>query len=189
MDRSITKEQSQPWIYKNKAYRVMVLDDGLDKKYLIKTMDCISNYLSIHARLFIIRLDLDLYHCPRESTKISSFFQRIKIKLKEYYSCDVGFIWKRERTPGTNKVHFHAALLLDGHKVNSTYQSLKIAQSVCNMLTDIRVTFPNNAGYMVHSNDPQSLIAPFFRLSYLAKNYSKESGVRSFATSRAIKKI
>lgn len=93
-----------------------------DYEYLIfqKIIDLLNFYLNKHSKCLVVRFDLTFplsYASVMSNELISSFIQKLIQKYKRK-NLDPYYIWVREQNT-SHHPHYHCALLLNGHKVES----------------------------------------------------------------------
>jgi hypothetical protein len=180
----------------------------LDKLYSV-----MHSSLAAHPRTAAFRFDLRLpseYHYVNESRLIDRFIaslrsqiehSRKKAKLANKYPHDTGirYVWAREFTLD-GRPHYHFVLFLNYDAINSfglfeegrdnLYN--RIVKAWCSAL-DIKyfqqisglLHVPDNAIYKLCRDDALSMVAFFYRASYLAKTKTKIDGSKhSFGGSR-----
>jgi hypothetical protein len=123
----------------------------------------------------------------KDNKLISRFRQKLTRQLRNKYSCEVGFAWVREQTESADTPHYHYAVFVNGHKAQNSFGFAKVIDKICDSLLYISPYYPPNNGYMIKRGDSKSIQKVIFRLSYLAKNKSKNNnveGISDYQTSR-----
>lgn len=164
----------------------MSFASGINRPLLNKLYGVLSAFLSWHSKAYMIRFDISLYDSLPHNHKISKFRSIVVKSLESYYQSTVVFGWVREQNSSDDKCHYHCFVLLNGHKANSTNTTFNIAQHALALVVDINAHFPENCDYEIQRNSLASFQKALFRLSYLAKNDSKNgkpSRAKSFSIS------
>ena len=110
-----------------------VLMTRYDYEYSIfqKLIELLNFYLNKHSKCLVVRFDLTFplnYMSVATNVLISSFTQKLIQKYKRQ-RLDPFYIWAREQNTSDHP-HYHFALLLNGHKIESFYHVLMNAQSL-----------------------------------------------------------
>lgn len=174
------------------GWLVMCFTDGLDRKILNKTYQCLTTFLSRHSKGFVIRFDISLYDSPKDNKIIGKIMRSIATNLRKNYQSSVAYSWVREQNSIDDKCHYHCFVILNGHKVNKTKTTFDYARYAIELVIDANTHFPKHCYYMVKRNDLASFQAALYRLSYLAKNASKQanpSKVKGYFFSRITPKL
>ncbi|WP_318470772.1 YagK/YfjJ domain-containing protein [Photobacterium leiognathi] len=153
----------------------MDFKDGINFKLMNRIMEQLSISLTHYSKLLVVRLD---FHCHREERTnrlISNLFKQITNKLKRLYQCIIGYVWVREQTDSSKRPHYHTALIFNGHKVYHPSKIIKKIMADINLNPYMTCFVPEHCFYQVHRNDLESQQALIYRLSYLAKNNTKET--------------
>ncbi len=184
-------------------------------EYLDKTLQIINTSLNQYGRVFAFRLDLRFPSgIPASHTDsnlvmerfIASFKAKIKhnrdkAKLVNPYAHDttVHYVWCREI--GLNGTpHYHMAILLNNdafctlgkfemernNLFNRLHEAWASALGVNIESVVGLVELPNNPFYQLRRDDPESVAAFFYRVSYLCKADTKVfgDGIHAFGASR-----
>lgn len=162
-----------------------------DYEYLLfqKIIKLLNFYLNKHSKCLVTRFDLTFPCEYREiifNHLISSFMQKFIQKYKRQ-GLDPYYIWARELKSGKHP-HYHCALLLNGHKVQSFSHVFANAQSLWGSTLGIDVSgqvdhctgtnyyknFSNGIMIDKSKGDAQAKYeAVICQLSYLAKMRDK----------------
>ncbi|ELA7006773.1 YagK/YfjJ domain-containing protein [Vibrio parahaemolyticus] len=130
-----------------------------------------------YARVICISFQL---HLPEgaysdDNKCISKFLSTSKTLLKRTYQLKKhGYCWARERG-SSNQQHYHVWFFLEGRKVQSSHKVASILKSHWKAISNGRLSLPKNPYYRLHRKDLLLKRAVIYRLSYLAKEQSKES--------------
>lgn len=154
-------------------WKVMSFPKGMNRPLLNKLYGTLSAFLSWHSKAYMIRFDISLYDSLPHNHKISKFRSIVIKALKSYYQSTAVFGWVREQNSTNDKCHYHCFVLLNGHKANSTNTTFNIVQHALALVVDINAYFPENCGYEIQRDSLTDRQRALFRLSYLAKNDSK----------------
>lgn len=177
--------RTEPFIFNEQIWQIMCFSKGINRKLMFRIMEQIAALFSHYSRLLVIRIDFRSYASAPDNETMSSIMAKISSRLKRRYSCRVGFIWVREQT--SDKPHYHASLILNGHKVNHSARIVKLVEELLEHDTAMGFFLPKNCYYLIHRNCSESQQAAIYRLSYLAKNATKgkrPSQTKDYATSR-----
>ncbi|MBV7317345.1 inovirus-type Gp2 protein [Shewanella sp. NIFS-20-20] len=180
---------SEEVVFDGLVWKVMTFKHGYNQKLLSRTYKCLTSYLSKFSKVLMIRFDLSLYDVPPDNKLVAKYFKHLKNHLSNYYKSQIGYGWVREQGHENNRTHYHCFVLLNGQKANRTKKCFEFARQAQELLVDINVYFPDNPSYMVIRSNLQSIQAAFFRLSYLAKNETKDGkpvNTTSYSFSRAL---
>lgn len=159
----------------------------------------VSVMLSHFSKVLMFRLDLRLDDFTQDSKLVSDFIENYKSKLRSEYKHKykielglIGHIWCREQNIA-HKQHYHLVILLNGQKVKHPMMSIEIAKIMWPTIFDARdISTPPNCFVLIKRNDEESIQKAIFRISYLAKVYTKDKNPRNsndFSCSRIKHKI
>ncbi|MBQ4889299.1 inovirus-type Gp2 protein [Shewanella sp. MMG014] len=157
------------------GWQVMSFADGLDRNILNKTYQSLTAFLSRHSKAFVIRFDISLYDSPEDNKLISKTMRSVTTSLNNRYESKAAYGWVREQNSLDDKCHYHCFVILDGHKVNKTKTTFDYARHAIELVVNAKTHFPKYCHYMVYRNDLVTFQAALYRLSYLAKNTSKQA--------------
>ncbi len=164
-----------------------VLMTRYDYEYSIfqKLIELLNFYLNKHSKCLVVRFDLTFplnYMSVAINVLISSFTQKLIQKYKRQ-GLDPFYIWAREQNTSDHP-HYHFALLLNGHKIESFSHVFMNAQSLWASTLGVDVSgqvhycigekyYKNYAnGIMIemyHDEAQAKYDAVICQLSYLAK--------------------
>ena len=156
------------------GWLVMCFVDGINRKILNLIYQFLSAYLSRHSKIFIVRFDISLYDSPSHNKTIGKIMRSVATNLSNNYKSKAAYCWVREQNNIEDKCHYHCFVLLNGHKVNKSKTTFDYARHAIEIYVDANPYFPAHCYYMVKRNDLASFQAALYRLSYLAKNESKQ---------------
>lgn len=138
-------------------------------KRIINQLEIMMDY---HSKVHIIRFDLHQPYYTDDNIRLSTFRRRLSKWLKREYGFKrIGFAWVRELEKSKTQ-HYHYALILDGHKVQSARKILKTARTYWGNMAGSEWT-PDHPYYNLTRNDHSTTQAAIYRLSYLAKGRGK----------------
>ncbi|HAS6021101.1 TPA: inovirus-type Gp2 protein [Vibrio vulnificus] len=178
-------KRTEPFIFNEQIWQVMRFNEGMSSKIMRKIMEQLKALFSYYSKLLVIRIDFRSYMSTPNNKAMSSLMAKLTSRLKRRYRCNVGFVWVREQTEGNP--HYHAALILNGHKVNHSARVVRLVEELLEHDTTMGFYLPKNCYYLIHRNSTESQQAAVYRLSYLAKNATKgnrPSQTKDYATSR-----
>lgn len=156
-------------------WKVMQFPEGLNRKLLTKLYNALMAYISWHSKVLVIRFDVSLYDSLPNNNTISKLRSYILKQLNSHYNSKAEFGWVREQNQYDDKCHYHCFVLLDGQKVRSSKRTFDLAKKAQELIIDINIHFPENCTYMILPKRLSSIQAALYRLSYLAKNWTKEN--------------
>ncbi len=137
-----------------------------------------------------------------DNSIIQDFTMRYVRRLRERFNLTVDFLQVRELAPRTGRLHHHCIYMIGGgwwHFVD--YQAVRECWRLTlerwfgwtGALAEVPVQIVDNwngngspaYGFLVDGSRPEQVAELFRRMSYLAKNYSRDlmPGVRSFTSS------
>ncbi|MCL2918609.1 YagK/YfjJ domain-containing protein [Shewanella litorisediminis] len=161
-------------VIKGRVWKIMSFPEGINRPLLNRLYDQLDAFLSRHSKVYMIRFDISLYDSSPHNHEISKLRSFVVKSLKSHYKSSVDFGWVREQNTTDDKCHYHCFVLLNGHNADSTNTTFDIVRHAVELVVDINAHFPENCGYMIERHSPESFQAALFRLSYLAKNATKE---------------
>lgn len=173
------------YIYANYHWKILSFKKGTNFNILDSAFDQLLISLTHYSKMLVVRFDIHLNNHSTSNKEIAKLFDTIKLKLIKAYSTKIGYCWVREISPINDTTHYHCIVSYNGHKARSSHVLFEIIKSHCQN-KPLTHRMPDNATYHVSRGDLQSIQRVLIRLSYLAKNESKESassGVRRYATS------
>lgn len=140
--------------------------------------------LSYDTKLFVCRFDLRQTHATDDSSHVSTFIEALKARLKrEYGFRHIGYAWCREKVSSQTQ-HYHLALMLEGHKIRTTYGMEKFVTEEWIKAGGSSIHRCNYHNVTLKS---ENLMDAVQHLSYLAKVEGKEgipSQYKAFSSSR-----
>jgi len=187
----------------------------LIEENLARTLSCFERALVKYPRVWAMRVDLHipenyLLSGLNDNVLIERFISSLRSKIKSsqqrsrklghrVHDSDVRYIWARELS-ANGRIHYHVMLLFNhdayAHigkfdlSCDNMYSRVHQAwaSALCVFVNDLvgLVHFPKNATYSIIRDEPNTLVDPFFRASYLSKRDTKEfgEGFHTFGCSR-----
>ena len=162
----------------------------------VNIMDAIAEQLSIvqsyHSRVLVVLLQLNLPEGKgtKCNTLMSQFIEKHTRKIKKHYkqlgySTSVGYVWVREQAYSTAQ-HYHAVFFVNQRCCSGIYKLLEFAKRIWGELCHGHVRYPDNPTYIVTREDNESRQIALLRLSYYAKEETKnaESYIKNYSVSR-----
>lgn len=181
--------ETEHFIHQELIWQVMYFKDGINKKIMGKLIDLMHYALSIYSRILAVRIDIKCYLESQDNKPISSFFSHLIPKLKRKYGNGVYYAWVREQGEDSLSPHYHAVLLLNGHKVNYPSTIIELIKQDISLNPHLNYYCPKNCYYQLSRNDTEAQQALIYRCSYLAKNQSKldaHKSTKNFQVSRCL---
>ena len=116
-----------------------------------------EDMLSFHSKVFYMRFDLSVCKLTDDNEAVSKFIQSIKERLITKYKLKrFGYGWVRELDTA-KKQHYHVFILLDGHKVQTSYNIIPLLQHYWDYLDKGRVGFVERCYLMIQRNESEAL--------------------------------
>ena len=174
--------------YREKLYRVNARKSGIYVEIMKSMLGQLFTMSDWHNKLTLIRFDLHQDHATDTSEQLRQFMRNLTKRLKRKYKLTrVATIWVRELEKGTAQ-HYHAAIIIDGNKVQRANEIFKIAEQLWHD-QNMGNTFsrPPNPYYHWKIKDQRTLARAIWRISYLAKGRGKgrrPPKAKDYATSR-----
>lgn len=176
-------------IYFNEnLWRINTAKSGIYIDMLKPMLQQLFTMLEHHNKLLVVRFDYHQDHKSKSSKEVSDSLNKLIKRLKRKYKFSrVGYVWVREQEKKKHQ-HYHLVLILDGNKIQHSFEVLKIAEQIWQD-QEMGNTFsiPLNPYYHFTRGDMKMLRQVIWRISYLAKGRGK--GYRSpqakdYSTSR-----
>lgn len=169
----ITKHNSLLMPYKNHAFHCYKpKQKGLISRLVKQVISSCEVMLSHYSKVFLVRIDLHPNKYSIDDKEITQFFNLHVKKLSKQYNCKVKFLCAREQYLSEVQ-HYHIALLLSGHKVCHSYKLLSQIKFQWEQLGGT-ASLVDNPFNMLKRGNMASLKHGIYRLSYLAKAFTKE---------------
>jgi len=172
--------------YKNKLHNIFYGKQGVDLKILKRGFEQVETMQFYYSKVTITFLELHLKNFSKNNTVMSKFMSEFKSILMKKYSCEIGYLWVRERNRASAQ-HYHLAIMVNGHKCNKGWAIQQIADELWREKNeDGHTYFVTRSTYRLHRADEKEANAAKLRLSYFAKNRTKEINLacKNFSASR-----
>lgn len=160
------------FVYQGMTWPIMDFPLGIDGKIMTRLTEMIDNMLEHYSRILVLRLDLHQRKYSSDNAVVSDFFRKLIPKLKRKYECKVNYAWVREKNKASAQ-HYHIAIALSAHKIRYPVTLIKMVEQLWTGLEQQMPYTPKNCYYIAHRDDATSIGEVLYRLSYLAKHYSK----------------
>ena len=159
---------------------------GIYKEIIARFIGQLDIAFKCHKRLLVHRVDFHLNKFSLDNKVMSRFINRLKQWLKRNYELDkIGYIWVRELR-GSEKQHYHLALLLDGDKIRHPKRLNKQIKEM--WLPHGYVPVTQNPYYFIDKHNYNETRRDVIdRVSYLAKVSTKRirnKQTKDYQTSR-----
>lgn len=145
-----------------------------EKKIMNKIILLLGDSLSISKRITVIRFDLHLQKYSDKNESITNFSKKLlsefKCKYKKYF---IKLFWVREQNNSQSQ-HYHCALFVDGNVIHHSASLQNMVSSCWKEINNGTHSIPKNCYYLCQQSDMSTLANIIYRLSYLAKNVTKE---------------
>jgi len=175
MSFTITRHNSLPYCYKNHCYQIhKPKHGGHIKGVLDRIFNSIEAMLSHYAKVFVVRIDLHPKGFSPDNSIMSQFLKSYIPKLERQYKCKVSYLCAREQGTESPKQHYHLALMFSGHKINHPENLLKQLKSTWEDSNAGTAAYLSDSYYMMFRGVKSSIDSVIYRLSYLAKQDTKE---------------
>lgn len=130
-------------------------------------------FLSHHARMLFIRVDIRQYVYTEGNKPISDFMRKLKKKLvRKYKTARIGYLWVREMERAKQQ-HYHLVLMIDGKAVQYPAKVIEEVERIAENWGWPKPYTPKNCFYLIHRTDTEMYQSAFHRGSYLAKERGK----------------
>lgn len=164
----------ESFLYQETLFQVMSFEHGISSNIMNAIINQLLTALNHYSKILVVRFDLRIYTETPNNSLISKYRKTLLRYLAKKYQSKVWLFWVREQTPRSNKAHYHCFILLNGHKTKSGWGAFQQVQKACYMHPDTAAWLPKSASYKVERKGLKGLDSAIHRISYLAKNYSKE---------------
>lgn len=164
----------ESFLYKETLFQIMSFEHGINPKIMQAIINLFLAALTQYSKIIVVRVDLRVYTETPDNSLISKFRKTLLRYLAKKYQSTAWFLWVREQTPRSDKAHYHCVVILNGHKVLSSWGPYQLVVKACYMHPDIASWIPKSASYKVERKRLKGLDNVIHRASYMAKNYSKE---------------
>ncbi|MDN3638747.1 inovirus-type Gp2 protein [Simiduia curdlanivorans] len=155
-----------------RIWQVNSKPSGIYTAILKRFVGQLEAMLSHHSRVLVVRVDLREYSKYPDNNRVSTFLARLIAHLKRHYDTKrIAYGWVRELEKAKQQ-HYHAFLVLDGHKVNRAHYINQKCREIWSFMDGSQYT-PANCYYHFHRDDQLKQQAAIYRISYLAKGRGK----------------
>src|SRR5690606_22167865 len=111
-------------------------------------------FLSHHARMLFLRLDIRQYVYSENNKPVSNLMRKLKKWLTRRYEMNrIGYLWVRELEKAKHQ-HYHLVLMLDGHAIRHPAKVIAKIESIVDGWGWPKPYTPKNCYYLVHRTDP-----------------------------------
>ena len=192
----ITLHESKKFLayfcYQNEQQLIFYRKSGIKKEILEQSFKQLDIMMSYYSKVTIILLQLHPDQFTADNDVMTRFLVFFKKRLEKKYKSKIGFIWVREQNTAEAQ-HYHLAVMINGHKCNNSYTVNEICKEIWEGPMDTNFSYQvKNRIYCIkqYLNDNSELRAVRMRLSYMAKNETKDftKYTKSFGSSRLRKK-
>jgi len=183
-----------PFIYQTSKdkpliLKIMKFEDGIHSQWMNKILEQLDIMLCKYQKVFVYRVDFHVEQPSDNNLIMTKLNKSLLPKVKKLYGNILAYAWARER--GTSKKqHYHAVYILNGHKIHYPSQLSKLITEVWDKSLSGFTYIVKNCFYNLRrgkKNYFKKVMVVIYRLSYLAKNYSKgkkPKQVKNFQSSR-----
>lgn len=152
----------------------------MDNSIMNASLQLIEHALTNYQKVILVRLDFHMNKFTNHNKAIQNLFNKLKVQIKEQFSSNLFYLWVRERTCTSLPQHYHVVLALSGHTCLNSWNVYHIARDIWEAHPDSGSCYhPYNPFYTLSriSNRKfhENLKACIYRVSYLAKDKSKEN--------------
>ncbi|HEK2898211.1 TPA: inovirus-type Gp2 protein [Proteus mirabilis] len=156
-------------VYSCKKYNIYP-----EKKIMNKIILLLGDSLSISKRITVIRFDLHLQKYSDKNESITKFSKKLLSEFKcKYKKSFIKLFWVREQNKSQSQ-HYHCALFVDSNIINHSVSLQNMVGTCWKEINNGTHVIPKNCYYLCHQSDMSTLANIIYRLSYLAKNVTKE---------------
>lgn len=174
------------FIYKQSEYLIQYDDSGINTKILNQIFKQFDVMVSYYSKVVMVQLQFHLKEPTPDNQVMSIFLNRFIKKLQTKYKSKIGYVWVREQS-GAPAQHYHMGVMLSGHVCKSSHHIYNIANEIWSKQNKNGYSFRvENSLYKISRYCDKELDAARFRLSYFAKNETKDfdKSVKKFGVSR-----
>lgn len=172
--------------FKNRLYNIFHSKQGVNTAILQKGFEQIDVMQSYHSKVCMVFLELHLKYFSEHNAVMSVLISELKAYIKNKYNSRIGYLWVRERSKAKAQ-HYHLAVMVDGHKCNNGWSIQQFVNDIWRKQNDNGTTYyVTRPTYNILRNDNTEANAARVRLSYFAKNRTKEQDLscNCFSSSR-----
>lgn len=162
--------------YKQKYCLIMYYEGGVNTKILTQIFKKLDAMVLYYSKVTVVNLQFHLKKHTLDNQVMSVFLTALIKRLKNKYEGEIGYFWVREKN-GAPAQHYHMAIMLSGHVCHSSYHIFLIAQEIWELQNEGGYSFRvKNSLYRISRYCDEELNAARYRLSYFAKNKTKDFG-------------
>ncbi|AZQ85320.1 inovirus Gp2 family protein [Colwellia sp. Arc7-635] len=158
------------------AIRVMKFEHGINYQILDKIIEQLDIILIKYSRVLVTLLNFHVNKYSTNNKALSDFNKKVMRIVKSKYGKTLGYIWVREINDSINQ-HYHFAYFLNGHKIKHPLQFNQLLMRIWKEDFSGHSSIPKYCFSFIDRNKQNYLDTIFgclYRLSYLAKNFSKQ---------------
>jgi len=160
--------------YKQSQYLILYDESGINNKILNQIFKQLDVMVSYYSKVTMVQLQFHLNEPTSDNQVVSIFLNRFIKKLQTKYKSKIGYVWVREKN-GAPAQHYHMAVMLSGHVCKSSHHIYNIANEIWSKQNENGYSFRvENSLYKISRYCDKELDAARFRLSYFAKNKTKD---------------
>ena len=176
----ITLHESKKFLayyqYQNEQQLIFYKKTGINKNILeqgFKQLDILRSY---YSKVSVILLQLHPDRFTEDNAILTRFLVKFRKTLTKKYKSKIGYLWVREQNVAGAQ-HYHLVVMLNGHKCNNAYAVGQICDEIWQGPMDTNFSYRvKNRIYCIkqYKNNDQELRAARMRMSYMAKNETKD---------------
>jgi len=171
-----SNDKSAYFEYKQRLSLIMYYEGGVNEKILTQVFKKLDAMVLYYSKVTVVMLQFHLKKYTLDNQVISVFLTSLIKRLKDKYKSEIGYFWVREQN-GAPAQHYHMAIMLSGHVCHSSHHIFLIAQEIWELQNEGGYSFRvKNSLYRVSRYCDKELNAARYRLSYFAKNKTKDVG-------------
>ncbi len=188
----ITLHESKKFLayyqYQNEQQLIFHKKKGVKKNILERGFEQLDILMTYYSKVSVILLQLHQSYFTADNNVMTKFVIELKKRIKKKYNCEIGYLWVREQNVAYAQ-HYHLMVMVNGHKCNNAYTVSNMCEDIWQGPTDTNFAYRvKNRIYCIkrYKNDGQELRATRMRMSYMAKNDTKEFAkyTKSFGRSK-----
>ncbi|MGR5430186.1 YagK/YfjJ domain-containing protein [Vibrio astriarenae] len=174
------------FLYKGGYQPIFFYEGGINIPMLRGGFEQIDKYFSYYSKVTIVLAQLHMKIATKGNEAISQFIKLISSALKAHYQNRyIAYMWAREQSSPDAAQHYHVALMVNGHKCQSSYIIDQLCRKIWGQVTNGGFAFrPRRRMFRLDRYGHDTFLKRFrMRLSYAAKNRTKEhipKGVRKY---------
>jgi hypothetical protein len=120
-----------------------------------------------------MRLDIRVDAYSADNKPMSSYFKKLTKWIRKTYRGPVGYIWVREQTDKPVQ-HYHVVIMLNGKVIRHPQRIITKAEAIAEDWYWPKPHTPDNCFYDIRPKDKSAYREAFRRVSYLAKQDTKQ---------------